>query len=123
MIGAVQNVYGNYVNFMDRASRSEYWFFVLFAVIASIILSGLDIFIGIYSFDVGMGLFSGIFSLVSLIPSIAVSVRRLHDTGSSGWWFLLIFLPVLGGIALLVWFIVPSNKGANKYGPEPEFFI
>lgn len=123
MMNAVKNVFSNYVTFSGRASRSEYWFFVLFVILASFILSFVDAALGVYSLKAQIGILSGIFSLAVLLPSIAVAVRRLHDTGSSGWWVLLIFVPLLGAIALIVWFCIPSNQGQNEYGPEPQSFI
>lgn len=123
MLDAVKNVFSNYVTFSGRASRSEFWFFALFVFLASIILSLLDLSVGTYWLMSEAGLFSGIFSLASILPYIAVSIRRLHDTGSSGWWFLLIFVPVIGQIALIIWFCISSNAGENRYGPEPRYFV
>ena len=91
-IEAVSSVFRNYVNFNGRAQRSEFWWFVLFALISQIILNMIP-FVG------------GIYSLVLLLPSLAVTARRLHDTDRTAWWMLLYLIPVLGLIVLTVVFI------------------
>lgn len=74
-----------YAVFSGRARRKEYWFFVLFSIIISVVLSLIDGVIGTYNSGAGVGLLTGIYSLAILIPAIAVAVRRLHDTNRSGW--------------------------------------
>ena len=108
-----------YAVFSGRAQRSEYWFFILFYSIGYIVLSFIDGMIGTFSIDSGMGLLSGIFLLVHLLPSIGVSVRRLHDIGKSGWWYLLVILPIIGPIVLLVFFVMDSKED-NQYGSNPK---
>ena len=110
----------DYAVFSGRAQRAEYWFFVLFNVIASIILMFVDKIIGTFNPETGVGLLSTIYSLGVLIPSIAVGARRLHDIGRTGWWLLLGFIPILGAIVLLIFFILDSQPGTNVYGPNPK---
>ncbi|KAF2518853.1 DUF805 domain-containing protein [Flavobacterium salilacus subsp. salilacus] len=107
----------NYANFSGRARRSEYWYFVLFSTIISIVLNLIDMFL-LNMREVGV--ISTIYSLVVFIPSLAVAVRRLHDVGKSGWYYLLIFLPIIGWIWLLVLFFTEGDSGANEYGPDPK---
>lgn len=108
-----------YAVFQGRARRKEYWMFVLFNIIVSIILGILDRILGTAS-EAGGGLLSGIYGLAVLIPGIAVTVRRLHDTGRSGWWILIVLVPVVGWIVLLVFMVIDSQPGANQYGPNPK---
>ena len=108
-----------YAKFDGRSQRSEYWFFVLFYILGYLILSFIDGVLGTHSIEAGIGLLSGIFALGHLVPSIAVSVRRLHDIGKSGWWYLLVLLPIVGPIVLLVFFVMDS-KPDNQYGPNPK---
>jgi uncharacterized membrane protein YhaH (DUF805 family) len=110
---AVSSVYRQYVGFSGRASRSEFWWFWLFYVIVSIVLS----VIGGYGSATG-GALVGLFALGSLLPSLAVAVRRLHDIGRSGWWLLIGIIPIVD-LVLLWWYIQPSTAEANQYGPPP----
>lgn len=105
-----------YATFSGRATRSEYWYSVLFGylVAMSIVIFGMII----ESPEVMVVLYS-ILSLILLIPGLAVCVRRLHDTGRSGWWYLLVFVPYIGAIALLIIFCLKSDED-NKYGPNPN---
>lgn len=112
-------VFRKFADFSGRARRTEYWMFVLFNVIINILLAILDGMLGTSNRE-GFGLLRGIYTLIVLIPSLAVSVRRLHDTGRSGWWLLLSFVPCVGGIILLVFMIQDSEPGENAYGPNPK---
>jgi uncharacterized membrane protein YhaH (DUF805 family) len=109
-----------YAVFGGRARRSEYWFFALFNVIISIVLVVIDGLTGLLSPTGGLGLLSGIYSLAVLIPSLAVGVRRLHDTGKSAWWLLIALVPLVGAIVLIVFMCLDSNPGQNQYGPNPK---
>ena len=109
-----------YAVFQGRARRKEYWFFVLFNIIVTVVLSLIDAMMGMYNSEVGIGLLSGVYSLAILIPSIAVTVRRLHDTGRSGWWILIALVPLVGAIILLVFMVLDSQPGDNEYGPSPK---
>ena len=114
------DVLKKYAVFSGRARRKEYWFFVLFNIIASIVLAIVDTMTGTMSEAYGIGLLGGIYSLLVLIPGIAVSVRRLHDTDRSGWWLLLAFIPLIGAIVLLVFMVLDSTPGDNRFGPNPK---
>jgi len=107
-----------YAVFSGRSRRKEYWFFVLFAVIISIVLGVIDTMIGTQAG--GIGILSGIYALAILIPSIAVSVRRLHDIDKTGWWILIGFIPIIGTIILLIFAFLPGTAGDNKYGADPK---
>ncbi len=109
-----------YAVFSGRAQRAEYWYFILFYVLILIGLSMIDGTTGTFDPETGMGLLSGLFSLATFIPSIAVGVRRLHDTGRSGWWLLISFIPLIGAIVLIIFFVQDSASGENAYGPNPK---
>ncbi len=109
-----------YAVFSGRARRKEYWYFVLFNIIISIVLAVIDGVTGSFSAEAGMGLLGGIYTLAVLIPGIAVSVRRLHDTERSGWWLLIALVPLIGVIVLLVFMVQDSKLGQNQYGANPK---
>lgn len=109
-----------YAVFTGRARRKEYWFFVLFNVIIAIALTVVDMSTGLYDEVYEVGLLSSLYSLAVLLPSIAVSVRRLHDIGRTGWWLLIAFIPLIGAIVLLVFAVLDSTPGDNQYGPNPK---
>ena len=110
----------NYAVFDGRARRKEYWMFALINVVITFVLILIDSLIGTFSPQAGIGLLSGLYALAVLIPSIAVTVRRLHDTGRSGWWILITLIPIIGGIVLLIFMLLDSQPGANQYGPNPK---
>ncbi|MBU1126661.1 MAG: DUF805 domain-containing protein [Patescibacteria group bacterium] len=103
-----------YVVFKGRAGRREFWMFVLFNLIISLVLSLIE---GLFSDDTSI--LSGIYSLAILLPSLAVGVRRLHDTNRSAWWLLLLLIPIIGPIVLIVFYALEGDKAANQYGPVP----
>ena len=105
-----------YAEFDGRASREEYWLFILTLFPFQLILY----FLGQAS--IIMGIIYVVFMLIHLIPSIAVCVRRLHDTGRSGWYYFFILIPVFGQIILLVLLALRSDYGENDYGPHPNTF-
>ena len=107
-------------DFNGRSRRSEYWMFVLFNLIIEVVLSVIDNILGT-STGTGVGILAGIFSLVVLIPGIAVTIRRLHDTSRSGWWILIALVPIIGGIWLLVLMVLDSHKESNAWGPSPKY--
>ena len=109
-----------YAVFKGRARRKEYWYFALFNIIVSFVLGVVDVLTGSFSSEDGMGLLGAIYSLAILIPAIAVSVRRLHDTGRSGWWLLIILIPLIGAIILIFFTVQDSKPEENKYGPSPK---
>ncbi|NDV90110.1 DUF805 domain-containing protein [Alteromonas sp. 345S023] len=109
-----------YAVFSGRSRRKEYWFFVLFNVIFSFVLGFIDGMMGNVHMESGMGLLGGVYSLLLLIPGIAVSVRRLHDTNRTGWWVLLGLIPIIGALVLLIFMIQDSTPGENDYGQNPK---
>ena len=120
---AINSVFSNYANFNGRARRSEYWYFTLFNLIVSMVLSVLmRLTAGSVIFNL-FRIIEVVFSLAILIPGLAVAWRRLHDTGRSGAWYLLIFVPIIGVIFLIVWFCQDSQPDTNQYGPCPKDFI
>jgi uncharacterized membrane protein YhaH (DUF805 family) len=110
---AVKSVLTNYVGFSGRARRSEYWFFVLFFVLAVIVASVIG---GLIRF----GLLGLLVELALLLPYLAVTIRRLHDTGRSGWWILIGLIPLVGAIVLIVFAVQDSQPAQNAYGPSPK---
>jgi len=132
-----------YAEFSGRASRSEFWYYVLFYVLGSILFAILDSILGTtYTYEFAsaqvttggadiaavstketIGYLQTFYGFAMLIPSIAVSIRRLHDTGKSGWWFLLGVIPIVNfiGIFVLIYFYVQEGQaGSNAYGPDPR---
>jgi uncharacterized membrane protein YhaH (DUF805 family) len=109
-----------YAVFSGRAQRAEYWYFVLYYLIIYIGLSIVEGLTGLYYAEVGIGMLSGIFTLGMLIPSLSVGVRRLHDTGRSGWWLLIGLIPIIGAIVLIVFTVQDSMPGDNSYGLNPK---
>ena len=108
-----------YAVFSGRARRKEYWFFALFNIIIGLALTFIDFSTGLYDVEFEIGLLSSLYSLAVLVPSIAVTIRRLHDTSRTGWWFLIAFVPIIGVIVLLVFMVFDSTPGDNQYGPNP----
>ncbi len=107
-----------YAVFSGRARRKEYWMFFLFNMIFGIVAVILDNVFGTAIEGVGYGLFYFLYALAVLIPWLAVSVRRLHDVGKSGWMLFIVLIPIIGAIWLLVLMATNSNPGENKYGPN-----
>ena len=108
-----------YAVFSGRSRRKEYWFFCLFNILVSIGLMIIDRMLGTFS-SLGFGLLGGLYTLGIIIPSVAVAVRRLHDTNRSGWWLLLALIPFIGAIVLIIFMILDSQPGDNQYGPNPK---
>lgn len=102
----------HFADFTGRATRTEYWMFVLFNIIIAFVL-------GIIGGILGTAILSGLFSLAVLIPSFSVAARRLHDTGRTGWWQLIALIPLIGLIILIV-FLVQDSHDDNQYGPNPK---
>lgn len=109
-----------YAVFSGRSRRSEYWYFTLGYLLILLPLYLLDHGMGTYSQKTEIGLFSGIYSLLMLLPFLAVAARRLHDTGKSGWWQLIALIPYLGALVLIAFLIRDSVPGSNAYGPNPK---
>lgn len=110
-----------YAVFSGRARRKEYWYFILFNTIIIFVLGLIDSDMGTtVSPNSRMGLLGGVYTLAILIPAIAVTVRRLHDTNRSGAWFLIIIVPIIGHLILLIFTVQNSKPGRNKYGENPK---
>lgn len=114
------DVLKKYAVFNGRARRKEYWYFFLFNTIIGIVLAVVDGMTGTLDPEVGIGLLGGIYALAVMIPGIAVSVRRLHDTGRTGWWLLIVLIPLIGAIVLLVFMVQDSKPEQNQYGKNPK---
>ena len=110
-----------YATFSGRARRSEYWWWYLFVTIVFVVAGIIDKAVGFTYSDltIGGGWLATIAWIVFLVPNLAVSVRRLHDTGRSGWWLLIGLVPLIGWIVLLYFFILDSEND-NQYGPYPK---
>lgn len=124
---AISSVLGKYATFSGRAPRSEYWWFVVFSILASIAAGVLDtaLFGAISLLTFGeIDAFTPISTLVGLgllIPSIAVGVRRFHDMDHAGWWLLLIITGI-GALVVFFWFMVRGTRGPNRFGSDPLDF-
>jgi hypothetical protein len=116
----LKEVTAKYATFRGRARRREYWRFILYYLLAYVLLLGIDAVTGTFDMETQLGLLSGLFLLFMVIPSIAVAARRLHDTERSGWWLLLALLPLIGQLVLLFFFIQEGDEGSNDYGPDPK---
>jgi uncharacterized membrane protein YhaH (DUF805 family) len=122
---ALRSFWSNYTNFKGRARRSEYWFVQLFLVLANLAAAVIDL--ALMDGDVdrfiangGGGIVGLVLILATIIPALAVLIRRLHDTGRSGWWALIGLIPLAGAIVLLVFTVEDSSPKANMYGPSPK---
>lgn len=108
----------NYANFDGRASRSEYWWFILAIIVLGLVLDAVEgLATGKSMFSSDFFVLSAIFSLATLIPSISVATRRLHDIGRSGWWQL-IGLTIIGLIPLIYWLVRRGDEGSNVFGAD-----
>lgn len=129
-IEAVKSVYRKYATFSGRAARSEYWWFVLFSILAAIVIAIVESALGLgqgsvtqgngqFSAAYNGGILSVLWSLGNLVPSLAVGCRRLHDLDRSGWWLLIGLIPLIGAIVLLVFFCSRGTMGENRFGRDP----
>ena len=121
----VKSFWSNYATFKGRARRSEYWFIQLFLIITNVAVGAIDL--ALMNGDVdrfiangGGGIVGLVWILVTIVPALAVLVRRLHDTGKSGWWVLMGFVPFAGAIVLFVFTVLDSTPGENKHGLSPK---
>lgn len=131
---AIKSALGKYASFTGRAPRSEFWFFYLFVVLGTIVLNLLDSALG-WVVDLGsetietasgpitfvngdIGALSTIWALVLILPYIAVTVRRLHDSDRSGWWWWIQLVPCAGFIVILVFMLIPGTRGDNRFGRD-----
>ena len=109
-----------YAVFSGRASRPEYWYFTMVWLVVATVLAFIDGILGTMSTRSGMGLLSGVFGLAVLLPALAVTVRRLHDSDRSGWWCLVSLVPVVGALVLLVLMLLKGTAGPNRFGSGPD---
>jgi uncharacterized membrane protein YhaH (DUF805 family) len=111
------DVVKKYAVFNGRAARPEFWWFALCNAIVFVVIYAV---VGIIA-GRGTGQAVGdLYLLAVFLPSLGVAIRRLHDTDRTGWWYLLVFIPIIGGIVLLVFMVMASDPGSNKYGPNPQ---
>ena len=122
---AIQSGFANYTNFSGRASRPAYWWWFLFTWIVSVVAQFLDRALrpGGYGYEsygtTFVGILSAIVGLALLLPSLAVMIRRLHDTDRSGWWWLIGIIPIIGWLILIFFLASPGAPGENRYGSPP----
>jgi uncharacterized membrane protein YhaH (DUF805 family) len=114
---AIRSCFSQYVGFAGRARRSEFWYWVLFTILVSIVASLIDRVI--LRSTGNIGIVASLANLALLLPSLAVGARRLHDINRTGWWQLISLIPIIGTIVLIV-FWVQDSQGENKYGPSPK---
>jgi uncharacterized membrane protein YhaH (DUF805 family) len=114
-VGAIKKGFRGYVVWNARSTRSEYWWWSLFAVIAAIVASIIDT--AIFSTDMitGIGPVSGIVTIVLFLPGLSVWIRRLHDTDRTGWWVWIMLIPIVGAIVSLVFVLLPSTMGPTRW--------
>ena len=110
-----------YAVFSGRARRKEYWMFALVNIIIAVLLGIIEAALGIGGRrEQYQSVLGGLYSLAVLLPTLGVTVRRLHDTGRSGWWILLSFIPLIGSLIVLFFLVQDSEPGENRYGPNPK---
>lgn len=122
---AIRSFWSRFADFKGRSRRSEYWYVQLFLVVTNMAVAGIDL--ALMDGDVdrfiangGGGIVGLIWIFATIVPALAVLVRRLHDTGKTGWWALVGFIPLVGAIVLLVFTVTDSSPGENKYGTSPK---
>ncbi len=126
---SISTCLSKYVSWQGRAARSEFWYFMLFSVICYIAASIIDKMLGTtFNFtnpvsgveeSLGYGYVYALVALGLFLPALAATVRRLHDTDRSGWWYWIALVPILGAILLLVWFCSRGTAGSNRFGHDP----
>lgn len=112
---SVKACFTRYATFSGRARRPEFWWFALFSFLANIVVTVVEF--AIFGYYGDFSPLSTLFSLAMIIPSFAVGARRLHDTGRSGWWQLIVLIPLVGWIILIIWLATRGEEGPNAYGP------
>ncbi len=126
---SIKTCLSKFVTWQGRASRSEYWYFILFALLCYIAAAVIDNVLGTtikipnpetgLEQSLGYGYAYVLVALALLLPSLSAMVRRLHDTDRSGWWYWIALIPLIGGILLIVWFCSRGTEGSNKFGADP----
>ena len=112
------SVFTNWRNFSGRACRSEYWYFALSMSLIAFVLGFVEVFLGIFNEEIGYGPLTGLFQIITFIPSIAVVSRRLQDRGISGWWQLS-YITIVGIFVILILLMLPAIEDQNKWGRNP----
>lgn len=125
---AIRTCLRKYVTFSGRASRPEYWYFVLFGFLGQMVFGVADNILfhsgrmttgpGFFSFASEGGPLGALFSLAILLPGLAAAVRRLHDVDKSGWWLLIVVIPLIGPLVILYFLVQPSTPGPNRFGGQ-----
>ena len=115
-MGALKDGFARYVDFRTRSTRAQFWWWVVWSVVLGFAASIVDSLLGLSE----VGAVNGLVSLVLFLPSIAISVRRLHDIGRTGWWYLIILVPLVGWIVLIVFFCTATKEEVNQWGPPPR---
>ena len=114
----------NYANFSGRARRKEYWMFTLFFMLFLLVPSFVfGLLIGMFPSEtvlISGGIILAALYFIHLVPALAVTVRRLHDTGKSGWLYLLVLIPYIGSLIIFIFTVIQGDKEDNKYGPDPK---
>jgi uncharacterized membrane protein YhaH (DUF805 family) len=112
--------YKRTLDFQGRAGRKEYWLFFLAYMIQLIIAMVIDnTVLSAFQLGGGVGILYLLVILANLLPAISAGFRRLHDTNRSAWWLLIAFIPLIGGLVLLIFYVLPGTPGANRFGPAP----
>lgn len=120
---SIKSLYHNYTQFDGRSSRSAYWWVVLYQAIVVLPLAfllGVGVGMGSKAVVIICGLLLSAFVLANIVPCIALAVRRLHDTGRSGWWYLVSLIPYIGSLWFTVLSLLPSTPEPNLYGEHPD---
>ena len=122
---AIRSFWSRFADFKGRSRRSEYWYVQLFLVVTNLAVAGIDL--ALMDGDVdrfiangGGGIVGLIWIFATIVPALAVLIRRLHDAGKTGWWALVGFIPFVGAIVLLLFTVTDSSPGENKYGTSPK---
>ena len=111
-------VFANTLNYSGRARRKEYWLYALFQLLVIAAMFAVDYKMGWFYWDLGLGPLTGFWGLITFPTNLAVTVRRLHDSGKSGWWYLISLVPFVGPILLLCFMLTGGTHGDNEYGPD-----
>lgn len=120
---AIRSFWGNYFNFSGRATRAEYWYYVLLYVIVGFVI-GIPASSRFWLVKIPFGIIGFIWVVVNFIGFLALTIRRLHDSNKSGWWLLLCIVLsgfVIGEIIFIVLMVLPSNDGGNRFGPGSNY--
>lgn len=109
-----------YAIFKGRARRKEFWYFYLISLVISLALAFLDHQMGTFNSELGGGLLGGVYGIFIFLPSLSLTVRRIHDTSHSGYWAFILLIPIIGLLAILFFALTDSKPGSNEYGISPK---